>query len=97
MTKKAMSVTSSTNQPDTQIPNWDTATIVDARNLPCPQPLLAMRRALREYPEGTLLCVLATDEGSWRDFHSFASLSGRSLLRAERRNNTFQYWLYAGK
>ncbi|WP_444906382.1 sulfurtransferase TusA family protein [Microbulbifer sp. SSSA008] len=92
-----MSVTSSTNQPDTQIPNWDAATIVDARNLPCPQPLLAMRRALREYPEGTLLCVLATDEGSWRDFHSFASLSGRSLLRAERRNNTFQYWLYAGK
>ncbi|WP_444932291.1 sulfurtransferase TusA family protein [Microbulbifer sp. SSSA002] len=95
VTKKAMSVISSSNQPNA--PDWDAATIVDARDLPCPQPLLAMRRALREYPEGTLLCILATDEGSWRDFHSFASLSGRTLLRAERCNNNFQYWLYAGK
>ncbi|MCO1336461.1 sulfurtransferase TusA family protein [Microbulbifer sp. OS29] len=93
VTEKVMSVTSSANQPP---PDWDSATVVDARNLPCPQPLLAMRRALREHPEGTLLCVLATDEGSWRDFHSFATLSGWALLRAERRNNTFQYWLYAG-
>ncbi|WP_299580355.1 sulfurtransferase TusA family protein [uncultured Microbulbifer sp.] len=71
--------------------------MVDARQLPCPQPLLAMRRALNEYETGTLLCVMATDEGSWRDFHSFAALSGRPLLRAERRDNTFHYWLYAGK
>ncbi|GAA5445732.1 sulfur carrier protein TusA [Microbulbifer sp. NBRC 101763] len=79
------------------LPDWDAAERVDARNLPCPQPLLAMRRALREYEVGTLLCVIATDEASWRDFHSFAALSGRSLLRAERRDNTFLYWLYAGK
>ncbi|MFA0811282.1 sulfurtransferase TusA family protein [Microbulbifer epialgicus] len=79
------------------IPDWDAAVTVDARSLPCPQPLLAMRRALSEYEAGTLLCVMATDEGSWRDFHSFAGLSGRPLLRAERRNNTFLYWLYAGR
>lgn len=78
-------------------PDWDAAVKVDAQNLSCPQPLLAMRRALREHEAGTLLCVMATDEGSWRDFHSFAALSGRPLLRAERRNNTFLYWLYAGK
>ncbi|WP_445357748.1 sulfurtransferase TusA family protein [Microbulbifer sp. ANSA002] len=79
------------------VPNWHAAVTVDARQLPCPQPLLAMRRALRQYEAGTLLCVMATDEGSWRDFHSFAALSGRPLLRAERRDNTFLYWLYAGK
>ncbi|MCW8125059.1 sulfurtransferase TusA family protein [Microbulbifer halophilus] len=75
----------------------DAATTVDARGLRCPQPLLAMRRALRDYPAGTLLCVLATDEGSWRDFHSFAELSGRVLLRAERRGDCFYYWLRAGQ
>lgn len=78
-------------------PDWDAAMAVDARGLPCPQPLLAMRRALRENPAGTLLCVLATDGGSWRDFHSFAELSGRPLLRAERRGDCFYYWLRAGQ
>ncbi|WP_237063548.1 MULTISPECIES: sulfurtransferase TusA family protein [Microbulbifer] len=72
------------------------AVTVDARGLPCPQPLLAMRRALREQPAGTLLCVLATDPGSWRDFHSFAELSGRPLLKAERGHGEFHYWLRAG-
>ncbi|WP_234994972.1 sulfurtransferase TusA family protein [Microbulbifer donghaiensis] len=77
--------------------DWDGAVTVDARGLPCPQPLLAMRRAMREHPAGTLLLVLASDEGSWRDFHSFAELSGRSLLRAERSEDCFYYWLRAGK
>lgn len=72
------------------------AVAVDARGLACPQPLLAMRRALREHPPGTLLCVLASDPGSWRDFHSFARLSGRGLLRAERTAGEFRYWLRAG-
>lgn len=78
-------------------PDWDSAVTVDARGLPCPQPLLAMRRALGDYAAGTLLQVLATDESSWRDFHSFAELSGKPLLRAERRGDCFYYWLRAGK
>lgn len=79
------------------IPDRESAVTVDACGLPCPQPLLAMRRALREHAAGTLLRVLATDEGSWRDFHSFAELSGVALLRAERRDGGFCYWLRAGK
>lgn len=73
--------------------DWESAVTVDARDLPCPQPLLAMRRALRQHARGTLLRVLATDSGSWRDFHSYAELSGNSLLRAERRGGCFHYWL----
>ena len=75
--------------------HWESAVTVDARNLPCPRPLLAMRRALRQHPPGTLLRVLATDGGSWRDFHSYARLSGNPLLRAERRGDCFYYWLRA--
>jgi len=73
--------------------DWGAAVTVDARGQRCPQPLLAMRRALRDHPAGTLLRVLATDEGSWRDFHSFAELSGVPLLRAEHRGDEFRYWL----
>ncbi|GAA5526029.1 sulfur carrier protein TusA [Microbulbifer aestuariivivens] len=70
---------------------------VDARQLPCPQPLLLMRRALREQPPGAVIRVLATDAGSWRDFHSFAQLSGTPLLRAEARDDHYCYWLTARK
>lgn len=82
-----------TAETETAAVNWDSAHTLDARGLPCPQPLLAMRRALRELPAGTLLRVLASDAASWRDFHSFAELSGRPLLRAEREGSTFSYWL----
>ena len=74
---------------------WDAAVTIDARGLNCPQPLLAMRRALREQPPGCLLKILASDPASWRDFHSYAKLSGRSLLRAEQRDGYFCYWLRA--
>ncbi|MDP5210842.1 sulfurtransferase TusA family protein [Microbulbifer sp. 2205BS26-8] len=92
-----MALTPAETAPAQPPPEWEAAAVVDARDLPCPQPLLALRRALGAYEAGTLLCVLATDEASWRDFHSFAALSGRTLLRAEQRNDTFLYWLYAGK
>lgn len=76
-------------------PDWDSAVTVDTRGLACPQPLLTMRLARREHAPGTLLRVLATDAGSWRDFHSYAELSGSTLLRAERRGDCYYYWLYA--
>ncbi|WP_323846843.1 sulfurtransferase TusA family protein [Microbulbifer magnicolonia] len=91
-----MTVSTADSAP-TLVLEWDAAVTVDVRGLPCPQPLLAMRRALGQYAPGTLLRVLATDEGSWRDFHSFAELSGRPLLRAERCGDCFHYWLRAGK
>lgn len=80
-----------------ETPDWAAAIAIDARGLPCPQPLLALRRALRELPPGTLLRVLATDPASWRDFHSFAELSGRALLRAERSGDQYSYWLRAAR
>ena len=83
------------NQTAPRIPDWSAAVTVDARGLPCPQPLLALRRALREQPAGALVRVLATDPASWRDFHSFAELSGQTLLRAERSGDEFRYWLRA--
>ncbi|AMX01761.1 sulfurtransferase TusA family protein [Microbulbifer thermotolerans] len=89
-----MTVSPAENKPR---PGREREVTVDARGLRCPQPLLAMRRALREHPVGTLVRVLATDEGSWRDFHSFAQLSGVPLVKAERRSDGYCYWLRVGK
>ena len=73
--------------------DWDSAYRVDARGLSCPQPLLAMRRAMKQLAPGALLHLSATDPASERDIRSFCALSGVPLLRAETRGTEFHYWL----
>ena len=75
--------------------DWDSALRVDARGLPCPQPLLAMRRALKSLAPGSLLHLIATDPASGEDIRSFCRLSGVPLRRAECRGDEFHYWLSA--
>ena len=73
--------------------DWESALRVDARGLPCPQPLLAMRRALKQLAPGSLVQLVATDPSSQRDVRSFCALSGVPLLRVEIRGEEFHYWL----
>ncbi len=53
---------------------------VDATGLACPMPLLKAKRALNAMQVGQRLRVLATDQGSVRDFRVFAEQSGHLLL-----------------
>ena len=55
---------------------------VDARGLECPMPLLKAKRALNAMSPGQYLRVLATDQGSVRDFRVFTEQSGHVLLLA---------------
>ncbi|MCQ3828181.1 sulfurtransferase TusA family protein [Microbulbifer elongatus] len=73
--------------------HWEDALRVDARGLPCPQPLLAMRRALKELAPGALLHLIATDPASQRDIRSFCDLSGVPLARVETDGESFHFWL----
>lgn len=66
---------------------------VDARGLACPLPLLKAKQALNQLNSGDQLRVLATDEGSVRDFKTFAELSGNTLLESTEENGCYQYLL----
>lgn len=66
---------------------------VDASGLNCPMPLLKAKLELNRLTAGDVLKVIATDPGSQRDFRSFASLSGHSLVREEVEGDVFRYWL----
>jgi tRNA 2-thiouridine synthesizing protein A len=57
---------------------------LDATGLDCPMPLLKAKRALNGMAAGERLRVLATDQGSVRDFHVFAEQSGNLLLASEQ-------------
>lgn len=58
-------------------------TIVDARGLRCPMPLLKARKALSSLEEGAQLEVWATDSGAEADFKAYCEQSGHALLRIE--------------
>ncbi len=58
-------------------------TELDATGLDCPMPLLKAKRALNAMAPGDQLRVLATDQGSVRDFRVFAEQSGNRLLASE--------------
>lgn len=67
--------------------------VIDARGLRCPLPLLRAKQGLRNLPDGALLHVLATDQGSVRDFQSYATISGHRLEGFSSANGEFEFWL----
>ena len=71
----------------------DEETVVDARGLNCPMPLLKAKKALNESPPGALVRVYATDPGSVRDFEVFAQQSGNALLESNQGEGSYSYLL----
>ncbi len=66
---------------------------VDATGLACPMPLLKAKRALNAMQVGQRLRVLATDQGSVRDFRVFAEQSGHRLLDSTEAEGVYIYLL----
>jgi len=56
-------------------------------------PLLQAKRALNGMRPGQRLQVLATDQGSVRDFRVFAQQSGHLLLASEEADGVYRYLL----
>ena len=62
---------------------------LDACGLQCPMPLLLAKRALNGMTAGQLLRVIATDQGSVRDFEVFSRQSNNKLISTEERDGTY--------
>ncbi len=54
--------------------------LVDASGEACPMPLLRAKQQLNKMSEGDCLKVIATDQGSVRDFASFIALTAHDLV-----------------
>ena len=55
-------------------------TVLDARGLTCPMPLLRTKKALKAVPVGEVLEVWGTDPGSKNDIPHFGDKNGNSFL-----------------
>ena len=69
---------------------------LDLTGLACPLPLLKMKLALKGVEPGQTILVLATDAGSWKDFHKFAEITSNELVSAVEEQGTYQYVIKKG-
>lgn len=65
--------------------------VLDARELLCPMPLLKAKRALNTMAVGEYLKIMATDQGSVRDFKVFCEQSGNHLVSSEEMDGEYVY------
>ncbi len=55
-------------------------TVLDARGLACPMPLLKTKKVLKDVPEGEILEIWGTDPGSKNDIPHFGDKGDNSFL-----------------
>jgi len=56
------------------------ATLVDARGLSCPMPIVRTAQAVKPLASGQLVEILATDPGSLKDFAAWCRATGNELV-----------------
>jgi len=64
-------------------------TVVDARGLSCPLPVLKANKTLKAMAAGETLTVLATDPAAPKDFEAFCRTAGHELLAIDEADGEF--------
>lgn len=70
--------------------------LLDASGLNCPLPLLKAKQQLNQLSPGQVLKVVATDQGSVRDFQSYVSMSSHEMLDWAEVNASYIYFIRKG-
>jgi len=70
---------------------------VDARGLPCPQPVIKTKEALDEISPGEKIKVLIDSEVSLENIKKFLSAQGHKLLSVEKQGQEFHLLIEKGE
>jgi TusA-related sulfurtransferase len=81
--------------PEKTMPEADS--VLDARGLLCPMPIVKTAKAMRSLDAGQVLKLLATDRGSLADVPAWAEDTGNELLEAREEDGTFVFLLRKGE
>jgi tRNA 2-thiouridine synthesizing protein A len=66
---------------------------LDARGLQCPMPVVKTTQEIKTIEVGQVLEVLATDPGSMADLQAWCKSTGNELLKMERGDGLFQFFI----
>lgn len=62
---------------------------LDARKLACPLPILRAKKSLSQMTSGQVIRIVATDNGSPKDFEEFCRQTGNVLLSSVEQEREF--------
>lgn len=68
-------------------------TVVDARGLLCPVPIIRLSKAIKGVPVGALVRLLATDPGSDPDVRAWEKQTGQELVSTAHQGKEFSFLL----
>lgn len=71
------------------MPDYDAE--INAVGLPCPLPVLRIRKALETLERGQTLYVIATDPGSLKDVQAFARITQNELLETREEAGRYHF------
>ena len=66
---------------------------LDASGLNCPLPILRAKKALGDMEQGQVLKIIATDQGSVKDFEAFSRQTSNPLLSSAEEAGKFIFML----
>ena len=66
---------------------------LDATGLNCPLPILRAKKALGDMERGQILKIIATDQGSVKDFEAFSKQTNNPLLSSAEEGGKFVFML----
>ncbi len=71
----------------------ETTTVLDARGLKCPMPIVKTAQQIKTVPQGELLEVLATDPGSVADFAAWSRSTGNEMVESTAQDGVYRFVL----
>ena len=76
---------------------WEINQTLDTQGLRCPEPVMLVRKKIREMNEGEILFILADDPATTRDIPGFCQFMEHTLLQSDTEHTPYQYWIKKGK
>lgn len=69
---------------------------LDALGLRCPEPVMMVRKTVRQMAAGETLLIIADDPATTRDIPSFCEFMDHTLLASETTQTPYQYLIKKG-
>ncbi|XBC38591.1 MAG: sulfurtransferase TusA [Buchnera aphidicola (Melaphis rhois)] len=79
-----------------KIKTYSHHSLLDLRNLNCPEPIMLLRKKVREIHTGQTLLILADDPSTIRDIPNFCRFMNHMLLTCTINKLPYQYLIKKG-
>ncbi|MDF7670172.1 sulfurtransferase TusA [Orbaceae bacterium ESL0721] len=66
---------------------------LDTLGLRCPEPIMLVRKTIRELSVGQILHIIADDPATTRDIPGFCRHMNHELLQSQTDSTPYHYWI----